>query len=174
MRRIKFNNYNSLEEQYHRHLRANNILNHLRKYQWLYISIALMIVIFLLSHQPSDHSSVLSNRVTDFLSNVSNNSIRVEAVRKLAHFILFALLGSSIFTHLRYVKRFKHIIYYYLFAFIPTLLYAIIDEIHQYFVPGRATEILDIFIDCLGCFIALVINYIIITILQSRSKTKRE
>ncbi|MBI2451450.1 VanZ family protein [Candidatus Pacearchaeota archaeon] len=34
------------------------------------------------------------------------------------------------------------------------VLYGIIDELHQFFVPGRTTSITDIFLDSLGILIA--------------------
>ena len=37
------------------------------------------------------------------------------------------------------------------------ILYAISDEIHQYFVPGRSAEIRDVLIDVLGANIGILL-----------------
>lgn len=95
-------------------------------------------------------------------------------VRKLAHFTLFGLLGASIFTHLRFMYHFKPKAKYYLLAFALTLVYAGIDELHQYFVNGRGCTIQDVGIDCLGCIVALVINFIVISLLERRNNKRKE
>ena len=44
----------------------------------------------------------------------------------------------------------------FLLSILISTLYGVTDEIHQLFVPGRAFEIKDIFIDLLGsCFILI-------------------
>lgn len=46
----------------------------------------------------------------------------------------------------------------------PAILYALLDEIHQYFVPGRACTLTDFMIDCIGIFSAALICYIIVAL----------
>jgi len=43
------------------------------------------------------------------------------------------------------------------YALIITLLYAVFDEIHQYFTPGRFASVTDFFLDSLGCFAGLAL-----------------
>ena len=38
----------------------------------------------------------------------------------------------------------------FIFAIILCILYSISDEVHQYFVPGRSGEVLDVAIDTIG------------------------
>jgi len=45
-------------------------------------------------------------------------------------------------------------------AIILTILYAISDELHQSFVPGRHTSISDILIDTIGILTATIIYYL--------------
>ena len=45
-------------------------------------------------------------------------------------------------------------------------LYAITDEIHQLFVPGRSGMIKDVFIDSLGIITGVIICLIIIKIIN--------
>lgn len=137
------------------------------------ISIALMVIIFIFSSQTGDESA----RVSGYFDNIVNNFIGANyliiPIRKLAHLFLYFLLGTSIFTHYRYNYKFNHKITYYLVSFIITTLYACTDEIHQLFVPGRGSQLTDIFIDSTGCIIALLINFIIISILEMKDKNKK-
>ena len=45
-------------------------------------------------------------------------------------------------------------------AFIIGLLYAICDEVHQFFVPGREASIFDVLIDTAGLAVAQAVLYI--------------
>ena len=40
-------------------------------------------------------------------------------------------------------------------VFLLTLLYALTDEFHQVFVPGRAFQVVDLFLDALGAVIGI-------------------
>ena len=42
-------------------------------------------------------------------------------------------------------------------AWFASALYAVTDEIHQHFVPGRSGEITDVLIDSIGCLIGALI-----------------
>ncbi len=69
-------------------------------------------------------------------------------IRKLAHFTEYAVLGVLLIETLSAwslpVK--KAIVY----GIAIGIAYAISDEIHQYFVPGRACQIRDMIIDSVG------------------------
>ncbi len=43
----------------------------------------------------------------------------------------------------------------FVFSLIFCILYAITDEIHQLFVPGRGTEVTDVLIDGIGALIGI-------------------
>lgn len=43
-------------------------------------------------------------------------------------------------------------------AFLIGVLYAVTDEIHQLFVPGRAGQIRDVLIDACGVFVGIIIT----------------
>ncbi len=82
-----------------------------------------------------------------------NVGILTVIIRKLGHFSEFLLLGSAVslyFWHFE-IKNFKKIS----FAFLCSTGYAITDEIHQIFVPGRACRILDVFIDACGSLVGI-------------------
>ncbi len=84
-------------------------------------------------------------------------------VRKTAHFTIYLILGILSFMLAEcYENRKKAILY----ALIFCLLYAISDEIHQLFVPGRSGEIKDVLLDFSGSLLGIII-------LTSISKIKR-
>lgn len=77
-------------------------------------------------------------------------------LRKIAHIteyaILSILLVNAFFVSTVNFKKFKM----YFLSFILSMIYAISDELHQYFVPGRFFSITDIFIDSVGAIIGVI------------------
>jgi VanZ family protein len=72
-------------------------------------------------------------------------------ILKSFHLIEYAIL--SVLLYFGYKK--------YKYAIFTGYLYAVSDEIHQRFIPGREGRIRDTFIDLLGIFIGIVfIRYI--------------
>ena len=76
-------------------------------------------------------------------------------IRMSAHFAEFAVLGLLLFLCLKGVRHIVSI------AWFIGILYAITDEIHQYFVPDRACEIADVIIDSMGVICGIMIALII-------------
>ena len=105
--------------------------------------------------------SLLETFDNDFLT-LSNDDqhTKIESlsyiVRKSAHFCIFGMLGilvtSAVSSHGLSPKKTA------LFSVGICALYAVSDEIHQYFVPGRACMLRDMLIDTCGasCGIAAV------------------
>ena len=48
--------------------------------------------------------------------------------------------------------------------------YAISDEIHQSFTPGRGPKITDVFIDSLGVFFGIIVILLIVEIINIKNK----
>ena len=81
-------------------------------------------------------------------------------VRKMAHFTIYFILG--IFSTLlfgEFTSKPKSI---FKRSVLLCLLYAVSDEIHQYFVPGRACRIMDVTIDTTGGALASAIIVFVI------------
>lgn len=81
-------------------------------------------------------------------------------VRKSAHFTIFAVLGGlSFLTFISYnglkLKTRLSV------SAAVCLVYAVSDEFHQYFVPGRSCELRDVLIDFSGSLAAILIFYFI-------------
>ena len=108
-------------------------------------ALVMMGIIFIFSSCNADVSAIQSQMVVNYLKEfIPVNSF---LVRKLAHFSLLFVLGFTIYLLTKNYKR----------TFIITSLYAIGDEVHQYFVPGRSCELRDVIIDVGGCITVLII-----------------
>lgn len=128
-------------------------------------------VIFYLSSQTATQSSDLSGsfiyelcgKLYYAFSQMSENeklelvSSLQGIVRTMAHICEYGILGILLRTALIPYKYPRKIL-------LPSLIglcYAVSDEIHQYFVPGRAYQLSDIMCDTLGCFLGVAFVSII-------------
>lgn len=147
-------------------------------------SVALCVAfIFYNSAQVAEVSSDISQKFTviinEVISYLSLNIVLSEAVvRKLAHIAEFALLGFLFTLCLRvYTKR---LIAFSAWPLLFGLFIAVCDEFLQRFIPGRSSQIKDIFIDfigvCGGTAVAICIVFILsffYWIFFGRKKQKR-
>ncbi len=134
---------------------------------------ALMLFIFCMSAQPGDESTVTSSRFcllaarllfSDFESYtaITQESITeglTFAVRKAAHFSEYALLGALWYIWLRHKPK------NLLLAFLAATGYAVTDEIHQLFVPGREGKIWDVLIDSSGGICGILAAFVLLCVL---------
>lgn len=114
-------------------------------------------VIFMFSAQTGEESAGLSNEILSKLMNVvPMEGLSIEAlsvfIRKVAHFTEYAILGLLVDINSENKDK-KHLLWSVLFCFI----YAISDEIHQYFVPMRSCSFIDVIIDTSGAIFAIFI-----------------
>ncbi len=128
-----------------------------------------MIVIFLLSNQPGDESSKLSNSLIDKtivrvyevfngrLNNLEKRLIIEEysyKVRKVAHFTEYFILGVLVYIYLiESYGSIKSLLLTVLICFV----YAVTDEFHQLFINDRAFSPVDILIDTSGSLVSSTI-----------------
>lgn len=108
-----------------------------------FFSGVMMILIFWFSHQNGEESLKQSNFIFQYLKDFLE--IFNLDVRKLAHFTIYLILGSSYFLGFKALDKKSALI-----SIILTFLYACTDEFHQSFVPGRGPALKDVFIDTLG------------------------
>lgn len=126
------------------------------------ILIAWMALIFFMSHQVATTSSGMSGYFVEPIKPYApdfTEDILTTLVRKSAHIFMYFVLGILIYLALQ-GHRFSNIrliIYSILSAFV----YAVTDEIHQMFVPGRSGEVRDIMIDTIGASIGILICYLL-------------
>ena len=83
--------------------------------------------------------------------------LRVDfAVRKTAHLLEFAALGFALRLHLQAVSRWRAVRRPQLLAWAIGSLYAVTDELHQFFSAGRAPRLTDVMIDSLGALLGVL------------------
>ncbi len=127
----------------------------------LIIVLALFVLIFCLSHENGEDSTETSSWFTALINFILPFPVSESTVRTLAHFSEFACLSffmNNLFV--AYKDKLTPII-----ACTLSFLYAISDEIHQIFVPGRACQFIDMMVDLGGIlsgFIVYAVIYILI------------
>lgn len=125
-----------------------------------------MIVVFKFSSQVGDDSSSVSGntirRIITFFTpdiEITKLELIVESlqpfIRKLAHFTLYTIGGFFIYN--LNIKKSNNIV----ISLILGVLYAISDEIHQLFVPGRSGSIMDVGIDSMGILTGILVYCIL-------------
>ena len=124
---------------------------------------AWMLVIFILSAQKSSDSDNLSSGITRFVLNIINGLLpRIEIefsvfshfVRKSAHFIAYLILGV---LSLHAIDKEKNpTVRWFIKAFLICVLYAMSDEFHQLYVPGRSGELRDVLLDSTGSLVGIL------------------
>lgn len=82
----------------------------------------------------------------------------VYSIRKLAHLTIFCVLQLIVFNVMRHNG--KSILKASVYSMLAVILYAIFDEVHQYFIPGRSCQAKDVVIDTMGGVVGLTISYI--------------
>ena len=90
--------------------------------------------------------------------------------RKSAHFIAYMILGIlSILLLLQFssINKMPQI------ALIFCIAYAISDEIHQFFVPGRACQLRDVLIDSTGSLTGIILVLLFIKLFNINKMTSR-
>jgi len=135
---------------------------------WHILTLACMACIFYLSSQDSGSSSKMSGEFIGKLANIfvgdfknmteSQQMLFISGaqriVRKYAHFFIYSVLGFfTMGTMYTYKMNLKSKL---LTALAVVFLYAVSDEIHQIFVPGRSCEVRDVLIDTAGATLGIL------------------
>jgi VanZ family protein len=90
-------------------------------------------------------------------SHLGPDSVILDLIKNMAHFVLFGALAALYLSMLTAGRRKRESLTPYLLSFVLTVLYAIGDEFHQSFVPGRYATVTDVMIDVSGAFTILCI-----------------
>jgi VanZ family protein len=121
-----------------------------------------MLLIFISSAQPAAQSNNLSKGVTEIVietvervapkANLDMSRFN-HLVRKNAHFFAYLVLGILVLNAMRRsgVSSIKGIA----IAFLICVLYAVSDEVHQLFVPGRGGQVKDVLLDSAGAIVGI-------------------
>lgn len=134
--------------------------------------------IFQFSSQNGQTSSGVSKKVarkiinvfpyTKNLSTETKNKMIEKSqpiIRKLAHFSIYTLVGICI---MGFISTYNVILLKkFLVSLGVGLIYAISDEYHQSFVPGREPSVRDVCIDTAGVFLGIIIVLVIISVFKA-------
>ena len=147
------------------------------------MTVLVMVFIFVQSAFPADLSSKESGFFVELLSRILSNITSVNmdraefAVRKAAHFTEYMLLGIALYGSFHYTEKagrpgkiLSGKYSRFLCAWLIGTLYAMTDECHQYFIPGRSCEIRDMLIDSAGVLMGAVIVWVIFYLRSSPSE----
>ena len=144
------------------------------------------LTIFYFSHQIADNSSKQSGTIVEIISNIIpyiknmpeeeqtilKEEILTPIVRKSAHFSIYAMLGILTTNFMLTIEN-KKMSKRAIFALIFCMLYAITDEFHQKFIPGRSAELRDVLIDTSGALLGILLT-IVITLITRKIKNRKE
>ena len=132
-------------------------------------------VIFGFSSQDGEASGGLSRNITNKILQISNkyNALGQEEkeqianktekiIRKVAHFSIYTVVGLLLMGLLSTYKIKEN--WRMILSILLGMIYAVSDEIHQSFIPGRTPQITDVYIDTLGVVIGVLLILLFIKI----------
>lgn len=151
---------------------------------WVFV-IGWMIVIFILSAQPAAVSNNNSNaaakailKATEPVHRINVDKDTSEArslirrfnkrLREYAHSGVFLVLALLVINALKR-SRIKGLRAYGASSAI-CVLYALSDEVHQLFVPGRAFQLFDLSMDFIGAVLGMLIFHVALVIIKSLAR----
>ena len=125
---------------------------------------AMYVIIFLFSAKSGEESSGLSGRIADFIYGIYYRLIGLQGtgeivlvqqvspleaiIRKMAHFIEYFVIGflsyGIVIMWCQHRWRGRGLV------LLQVFISGVLDEFHQYFVPGRAAMFRDVLIDTAG------------------------
>jgi VanZ family protein len=135
-------------------------------FRWLPLLVC-MVLIFAVSMDHNPYRALpAAMRQSIQVAQVSMGE--VELFGKPGHVVEFALLGAMAARALIWKQR--PTVGLFVIPFFASELYALSDEIHQIFVPGRAFDIPDLFIDGAGILCGLILYWLIRLWIARRKK----
>ena len=147
----------------------------MKKKIFFVLGIIWMIIVFYFSSQEGESSGNASGTILNIILKIFP-SLEGQAdtvhmiIRKLAHFTIY-MIGGIIYINLfkaYNIKNTKSLLY----STLVCTIYAITDEVHQYFVPGRACMITDVIIDAFGAVFGCMVYLVILKIYKKLFKAK--
>jgi len=139
--------------------------------------VACAILIFMFSQQPVHISRDLSVRVTEFIiqwmhiwnpDHAYTVADLHKLVRKCAHVLLYFAFGMLLLHALSVRKGPTSRLM--LLTGLACLIYAITDEWHQLYVPGRGAQWQDVIIDTAGAILGILLYKLVHLLFRGRGK----
>lgn len=137
-------------------------------------------IIFGFSGQNGEESSGVSRKVTQFIvENILHTPEETKIqtieqlegiVRKLAHFSIYTVVGILLMGLISTynIEEMKRIY----ISIVIGIIYATSDEIHQFFIPGRAAKFTDVMIDTMGVALGITLVLLFLKILEKNRHKK--
>ncbi len=140
--------------------------NDMKKRATIILHITIMGLIIWFSSRTAIESSGQSGFVLKLLSfimgiesvealDAETYSFYQHMIRKLAHLTIYGVLGILTYTH--FISWHKDRSKMMKYSIVFCICFAISDEVHQYFVPGRAMMLKDVMIDTVGASLGIVV-----------------
>ena len=128
------------------------------------LAVAWMCLIFSFSNQPATESSKVSGGLCHRLVERANDTLHLDMTE-------YAILGLLSFAFYRGIlKKEKR---QFLAALLTAAVYAATDEFHQYFIPGRSAEVMNVCIDTLGASIGLAIPFFTLKVVRKHCQKSK-
>ncbi len=150
----------------------------LKRIIFLFLLLATFYIIFNFSSQNGIESGNISEKVTKFIVEIFSKIKTMDSsmklhyiaklhpiVRKLAHFSIYTLVGFSIMGFMctfNIKNKYKVLV-----SIVIGVIYAVTDEIHQSFTPGRLASPIDVCIDSLGVFTGIFIMMLFVIFIEA-------
>ncbi len=122
------------------------------KIKYIFPSLFIAIIIFAVSHQP----------------NVNIPDIGIGIEDKFLHFFAYFVFGLTLVYAVLGIKNGIGKGKLFLIVFVIGALYAFSDELHQYYVPGRESDIADFLADVSGIVCSYFFNPFISKFIQKK------
>lgn len=126
---------------------------------WPLFLLSWLLLIYYLSNQPGLDTLPILYKL-GLIPPINDKTLAQElehVVRKMAHIGAYAVLYMLTFSTVQGLqkkpKSYQAIIRATLFSLVFSFVFAISDEIHQYFVVDRSARIFDVIIDMFGVFL---------------------
>ena len=143
-----------------------------------------MWIIFGFSNQNGEKSGSISRKITEAVTKNISSIQNLEKnekeevlrkiehiIRKVAHFSLYTIIGILLMSLMSTykIKQRKRV----LISGSIGLLYAVSDEIHQSFIPGRGPQIGDVGIDFCGVMVGMCIVLVSISFYTNKRARRK-
>nr|TXF85642.1 VanZ family protein [Alkalicoccus halolimnae] len=137
-------------------------------------------IIFYFSHQPADQSENYSSSILVYVSVLADffYPFRIEEealhlfIRKAAHVLVYFVLG--VLTYHALLRSGNPLKTAGIYALAVCFFYAVSDEVHQLFIPGRSGEVSDVLLDTTGAAGGIACIYLFNHLRDKRNKSKKE
>lgn len=141
---------------------------------YFFLTLAVMLGIFIFSAQDGGDSQAVSDGVLERIKELIEllppltDDGAGKDVRKYAHMFEYALLGisSMLFFSELFFRRTQPAACSAVISYIFCFIYALSDELHQYFVPGRSAEFSDVLVDSIGFTAGIMLTAAICLIVE--------